>query len=482
MIVTCPQCSARYKLDPSKISARGAKITCPRCRHVFVVYPELDDEGSATGITTLSRARRRADMADAPSVPPPNAGRKRTSAENLDFRTVGIASWKVRVKIGLVYDFSDIKTLRKYIQDGRVTPEDVISHDAKTWVTIGDIPDLDAYFIDVYERAEEAIAEGGAGFEDDQPTNVVGMGSLGSDLAAQALAEATRDTEIPDTAPAPSPTNEHGPQFVDPFAALKDKQREKIQARRKRGGTGPMPQADSGGQKKLLMAAIVLIALGGGGYWFVTKDSAPTPTPTERAEGPTKNGETRLEAEARQRAADELEEKMKEIENDERDAIGGDEQILIPVGPRNDPRVVKRSPIVPDTRDLGGDASSGVAIVDPINSTQDCQDFTRSGNWGQAKMACKLALGDSPGNPAVMVNYGVALYEMNELSSAQNQLAGAANSGSNDPRIPKYLGHIAREQGDVLGASTHYQNYLAANPNAPDKAKIEALLSQLQGT
>ena len=81
-----------------------------------------------------------------------------------------------------------------------------------------------------------------------------------------------------------------------------------------------------------------------------------------------------------------------------------------------------------------------------------------------------------------MVNYGVSLYEMNELNPASNQLGGAANAGSNDPRIEKYLGHIAREQGDVLGASAHYQNYLAANPNAPDKAKIEALLSQLQGT
>ena len=75
------------------------------------------------------------------------------SASELDFRKVGINAWKVRVKIGLIYDFSDIKTLRKYISDGRVTNEDVISHNGNDWTTLGDIPDLDAHFIDVYRHA-----------------------------------------------------------------------------------------------------------------------------------------------------------------------------------------------------------------------------------------------------------------------------------------------------------------------------------------
>ena len=479
MIVTCPQCSARYKLDPSKISARGAKITCPRCRHVFMAYPELDDDGSATGITTLSRARRRAETTDNPASPPPNAGTRRSSAENLDFRIVGIPSWKVKVKIGLVYDFSDIKTLRKYIQDGRVTPEDVISHDAKSWVTIGDIPDLDAYFVEIYERAERAIAEGGSGFDDEQPTNVVGMGSLGSDLAAQALSEATREAEVSEDGPA---ENKYGPQFVDPFAALKDKQREKIQQRRKRSGTGPLPQKDSSDQKRLLMAAVVLMALGAGGYWYVTSNGDPAPTPTDRTTQATKDGKTELEIQAAKAAKAQLEQQMQEAEDVELGGIGGDDELFVVV-PEHVRNGQKGTPIGNGGRSVDADPSPGaVAVSDDINSTQDCQDFTRRGEWGQAKLACTLALADSPGNPAVMVNYGVSLYEMNELNPASNQLGGAANAGSNDPRIEKYLGHIAREQGDVLGASAHYQNYLAANPNAPDKAKIEALLSQLQGT
>ena len=45
MIVTCPSCSARYKINAAKIKGRGAKITCPRCSHRFVVYREGEGEG-----------------------------------------------------------------------------------------------------------------------------------------------------------------------------------------------------------------------------------------------------------------------------------------------------------------------------------------------------------------------------------------------------------------------------------------------------
>jgi len=45
MVVTCPSCQARYRLDPSRIKGRGAKIRCPKCAHSFVVY--RDDEGGA---------------------------------------------------------------------------------------------------------------------------------------------------------------------------------------------------------------------------------------------------------------------------------------------------------------------------------------------------------------------------------------------------------------------------------------------------
>ncbi|MFN7143265.1 MAG: zinc-ribbon domain-containing protein, partial [Myxococcota bacterium] len=44
MIVTCESCKSRYKLDDAKITGRGAKITCPKCKNVFVVYAKDPNE------------------------------------------------------------------------------------------------------------------------------------------------------------------------------------------------------------------------------------------------------------------------------------------------------------------------------------------------------------------------------------------------------------------------------------------------------
>ena len=49
MIVTCPSCEARYKINASKIKGRGAKITCPKCKHRFVVYRDEDAEEPEAG-------------------------------------------------------------------------------------------------------------------------------------------------------------------------------------------------------------------------------------------------------------------------------------------------------------------------------------------------------------------------------------------------------------------------------------------------
>ncbi|OGP74189.1 MAG: hypothetical protein A2V86_13730 [Deltaproteobacteria bacterium RBG_16_49_23] len=39
MIVTCASCLTKYQLDDSRISEKGAKVRCSRCKHVFYVVP-----------------------------------------------------------------------------------------------------------------------------------------------------------------------------------------------------------------------------------------------------------------------------------------------------------------------------------------------------------------------------------------------------------------------------------------------------------
>ena len=37
MVIQCPECAKKYKIDPDKIPDKGAKISCPECGHSFVV-------------------------------------------------------------------------------------------------------------------------------------------------------------------------------------------------------------------------------------------------------------------------------------------------------------------------------------------------------------------------------------------------------------------------------------------------------------
>ncbi|MCF6178258.1 MAG: zinc-ribbon domain-containing protein [Geopsychrobacter sp.] len=39
MVISCPECSTRFRVDESKIPERGAKIRCARCKHIFAVAP-----------------------------------------------------------------------------------------------------------------------------------------------------------------------------------------------------------------------------------------------------------------------------------------------------------------------------------------------------------------------------------------------------------------------------------------------------------
>ena len=42
MIITCPQCSARYKVKDGLIEEKGKKVKCKKCNAVFIAYPHKD--------------------------------------------------------------------------------------------------------------------------------------------------------------------------------------------------------------------------------------------------------------------------------------------------------------------------------------------------------------------------------------------------------------------------------------------------------
>lgn len=44
MIIQCAQCSSKFRLDDSKVTAAGIKVRCSKCRHIFVIKKEAPAE------------------------------------------------------------------------------------------------------------------------------------------------------------------------------------------------------------------------------------------------------------------------------------------------------------------------------------------------------------------------------------------------------------------------------------------------------
>ena len=50
MIITCPECDSRYKIDPSGINKKMARIKCPACAHRFDVDLSLQAKSDTASL------------------------------------------------------------------------------------------------------------------------------------------------------------------------------------------------------------------------------------------------------------------------------------------------------------------------------------------------------------------------------------------------------------------------------------------------
>jgi len=530
MIVTCERCAARYKLDDSKIKGRGARITCPKCQHVFVVYnqaqaeapPEADEDHEDPSEDEPEQPASSNPLAQDADSETGLMGTARR-ADQLDYRKVGISTWKVKVKIGLVYDFSDIGTLRKYIQDRRVTEEDVISHDGSNWVRIGDIPDLDAYFVQVYEELEEQLTGGavdpeadtGEEFEDDGPTMVVGMGSLRSNISTGVFQRpgAKTDNAPPSTRPLPgkpaggssgggSGPSPAGPsdsnRFVDPFESLKERQRDRMRAKRRGDGgasTGSHRKKGKGaaaggkGRNLWLIAAAVMGLLAAAWYFFLRE---PPQSVDVTPSGPTlQEQETPGLSPEEERAAllAELERKMREA---------GVEPLLDGSVPEMPEAVIVMSPerrremcangtlepadcknLAPASTDPGPDP---LRDIQPAGTTTTAADHANAAhtaagqrNWNTAITGYENAVKLEPGNGTYRWGLAEACYHGGQLERAQSEFQSVLASNE---RARKFLGLTANKLGDEATALENLRAYEAAYPG---DAEVQRVLQELTG-
>jgi hypothetical protein len=456
---------------------------------VFVIYRKTE------GLDTQAEAAQPAPEAVAVAVP---AERPRLDVHSLDFRKVGIQSWKVKVRIGLVYDFGDYKTLRKYIQDGRVTPDDLLSHDGQDWKPIGDIPDLEQHFVDVYEAAERGASGAPAAPPQEVVAPPLASGGTGDGELAAAMAEAVDEVardqgpggssgEVAVVAPAgsgrplraaPPPPAESAP-YRDPFREAAPRDRP----------AGLPPRAaraqPSSGSGRWAAVGVVLLALGGGGWLAVERGLLGASDATEGVA--EVNGSPLVEPGASSEEAPDLKKKMRTIRAQVVEA-GEDEvaftvedqgdDVLLPVRPEERSDAVKapgQALGVAPAPFLGADEVVQRAASTAGDHGEAGLDAERRGDWAGAAMAYGQAAALDPNATHYRLRYGIALYRTGRLDESHVQLSAAARSGS--PEAEKWLGHLARDRGDVAGAVGHYNTYLKSSPRDADeiRGQIEAL-------
>jgi predicted Zn finger-like uncharacterized protein len=542
VIVSCESCKSKYKLDDAKITGRGAKITCPRCKHVFVVYartepvppatpaweaprpggladavksqdskrlapspappaaepgpaPGWDDEeptrindgkDSADHGHEVSQPAAKPPVAPAPAPPPPpasppahTAGEYAARAASLDFRKVGVTTWKVKVRIGLIYDFSDIRTLRKYIQDGRVTPADVVSWDGKNWKPIGEIPDLDMFFVETWEmlaaRKEEAPAA--------PPPPVSSPMSEPSSATATAVTQ--RNGGEPD-------------RFQDPFEDMKRKQRDRADARRTGATPAPAKKPDPPPPNRNALyggGVLLLLLVLGGAVWWSQQGGPVAPVANTPAPSGTPGGAP---------AVNDVDKYKEDIKNafaknpapppGPADPGATTSGAGTPGGPGGDPTVtpppdhVGLTPVKPvGLTDNGATArtpKNGLAPTTNVTHDSTAADHeaigdeaASGGDWDGAVMAYKKAVALDGRNARLLAKLGNAQYKAGDTPGAQGTLTQAASAGSKDAQ--RYLGDIARESGDKPGAIEHYQQYLKGSPR--DAAEVQKLIASMSG-
>lgn len=504
MIVTCDHCGARYKLDDSKISGRGAKITCPRCRHVFVVYKDQTAPESSPAPPAA---------ASATVAPPSPPAAPKLDVHSLDFRKVGIQSWKVKVKIGLVYDFSDYKTLSKYISDGRVTSSDLLSHNGTDWTAIGELADLKQHFVDVYVQSEAALqaeakqtAETVTDFDDDDgPTNIIGMDDLAGTLGAERASTAggftapaqigdSHSDQIEELFKTGAAAEDAPPRFVDPF-----EQRKKSRERKSRGGprpdapsaarpaaTPPTPEGGGGMGRVLAVAAVALLLLGGG-YWWMSNQvdgtgatantgvrSQPKPPPPKQPSQPEAGSIVPEDAGDEVPADDNwgLEEEPQLIAVVPAEFRDGKAPANATMAPPPSQRDAARPA---QTTGGGGVEYSSMSAADHAQAGWAAY---RRGEYSGAVSAFRQAVSMQPSNAEYSGKLGAAMLRAGDPAGARGPLQQAASSGYAPAH--DFLGDLSAELGDSAGAVGHYQAYLATGPG--DASRVQQKIDRLNGT
>jgi len=131
MDVRCERCKTLYELDDTRVAEAGTAVRCTTCGHVFRVRKKvlLITEAVSPG-------------AESGAIPPPVAEKPQ---------------WRVRSPSGRVIAFRELTSMQKWIVERKFGREDEISLHGDSWKRLGEIAELQPFFLllDEVDRVRE---------------------------------------------------------------------------------------------------------------------------------------------------------------------------------------------------------------------------------------------------------------------------------------------------------------------------------------
>src|SRR5215813_1912433 len=121
MDVRCERCKTLYELDDARVSEAGTTVRCTTCGHVFRVRKKVLLMTEAVGAGGESAA-----------VPPP---------------VVEKPPWRVRSPSGRVIAFRELTSMQKWIVERKFGRDDEISLYGDHWKRLGEIAELQPFFL-----------------------------------------------------------------------------------------------------------------------------------------------------------------------------------------------------------------------------------------------------------------------------------------------------------------------------------------------
>jgi predicted Zn finger-like uncharacterized protein len=121
MDVRCERCKTLYELDDTRVSEAGTTVRCTTCSHVFRVRKKVLLMTEAVG-----------NGGESTAVPPP---------------VVEKPAWRVRSPSGRVIAFRELTSMQKWIVERKFGRDDEISLHGDHWKRLGDIAELQPFFL-----------------------------------------------------------------------------------------------------------------------------------------------------------------------------------------------------------------------------------------------------------------------------------------------------------------------------------------------